>query len=253
MLLLDNRTPHAARLLPWLDAAGVEHAVLVAKVALSAEHGDLRPAREPSPIILSDEHYGAPESTSVRVESDLAPHKAGTDVVVLGSVHAPSRVTGLDVLISVGPVRRVVRVFGDRVWARGASGYQPSSPQPFTSMPLTWERAFGGVDPEARGHETQGQGAQGQGAQAQGLAHPPSAGTFDERNPLGVGFVGARARVEHHPPAQPRRSARAPRGAGWATSAHGARLRGSLVGASRAARWHLRRRVATRARAPVAS
>lgn len=193
MLLLDNRTPHAARLLPWLDPSGVEHAVVVAKVALSTERGDLRPADEPARLALADEHYGAPEHTSVRVESDLVPHKAGADVVAVGSIHAQSPVTWLDVTLSVGPVGRVMRVVGDREWTRGPAGYQPSSPKSFTSMELTWERAFGGVDPAQSGS------AHGS---ARGSAHDPSAlppGAFDERNPVGVGFASARARVEHHP------------------------------------------------------
>ncbi len=35
-------------------------------------------------------------------------------------------------------------VTGDRYWRAGAGGYDMTLPAPFTSMPLTWERAWGG-------------------------------------------------------------------------------------------------------------
>ena len=43
--------------------------------------------------------------------------------------------------MSVAGRQKTILVTGDRVWRDG----QPSEPQPFESMPLVWERAFGGV------------------------------------------------------------------------------------------------------------
>ena len=49
--------------------------------------------------------------------------------------------TQTDVTVSIAERRKTVRVFGDRVW-RGGS---PTAPAAFQSMPLVWERAFGGL------------------------------------------------------------------------------------------------------------
>jgi hypothetical protein len=67
--------------------------------------------------------------------------------------------------MSVADRRKTIQVTGDRVWRDG----RPSDPQPFESMPLIWERAFGGV------HRL--------GEQV--LA--------EERNPVGCGFAGRRS------------------------------------------------------------
>ncbi|HVY47960.1 MAG TPA: DUF2169 domain-containing protein [Minicystis sp.] len=42
--------------------------------------------------------------------------------------------------VTIGTVDKTLYVVGDRHWVRGA----PSEPVPFTEMPVTWERAFGG-------------------------------------------------------------------------------------------------------------
>jgi hypothetical protein len=178
MLEVNNLTPFPARIAPWVDAAGATHAVVVAKATFALAGGRLALADEQVAVRLADEHHGAPPRTSVRYESDLAPAKAGTDVVFLATAHAARPVPHLDVTLAAGTLQRVVRVFGDRSWQRGVGGYRPGAPQPFVSMPLVWERAFGGVDPGA------------EGARA----------AFDERNPVGVGFAAAGARgLEGHP------------------------------------------------------
>jgi hypothetical protein len=64
----------------------------------------------------------------------------------------------------VGPLDKTVRVTGDRRWRQSATGYSATAPEPFTLMPLVWERAFGGRDETARGV------------------------VVDARNPVGTGF-----------------------------------------------------------------
>jgi hypothetical protein len=75
------------------------------------------------------------------------------------------------VALSVAGRRKVVRVFGDRTWRSLTGGI--SRPAPFTSMPLTYERAFGGN---------------------QELAGQPT--LAEERNPVGVGFRGRRSTTD---------------------------------------------------------
>jgi hypothetical protein len=67
--------------------------------------------------------------------------------------------------MSVAGRQKMIVVTGDRVWRGG----QPSEPAPFESIPLVWERAFGGVHRD------------GDKVQA------------EERNPVGCGFAGGRS------------------------------------------------------------
>ena len=86
----------------------------------------------------------------------------GRKTAPCGSATTANRPT---VGMSVGGRQKVILVTGDRVWQRG----QPSNPKPFESMPLVWERAFGGV------HRN------GDKAQA------------EDRNPVGCGLMGGRS------------------------------------------------------------
>src|SRR2546430_3687510 len=80
--------------------------------------------------------------------SDLGLVKPATDVLLAGHAYANggSSDKGVDVRLSIGTVRKTVRVFGDRVWDSGLLGARISPPQPFEKIPLIWERAFGGFD-----------------------------------------------------------------------------------------------------------
>ncbi len=44
------------------------------------------------------------------------------------------------VRVQLGPIDKALYIIGDRHW----KGHDQSEPRPFTEMPLTWERAFGG-------------------------------------------------------------------------------------------------------------
>jgi hypothetical protein len=69
-------------------------------------------------------------------------------VLLNGSAYAPGgrptdRVT---VALRVGSVHKSFDVVGNRVWQAGAFTIGPSQPQPFTKMPVSYDRAFGGID-----------------------------------------------------------------------------------------------------------
>ncbi|HVY49446.1 MAG TPA: DUF2169 domain-containing protein, partial [Minicystis sp.] len=50
-----------------------------------------------------------------------------------------------EVAVRVGAWRKRLVAFGDRRWRRGLAGWTLTSPEPFTSLPLVYERAFGGA------------------------------------------------------------------------------------------------------------
>src|SRR5262249_34293534 len=80
---------------------------------------------------------------------DFAVFKAKADVTLTGHAHAPggsSRAAQVSFQLGARErgFRRTITVFGDRRWQKAVVALAPTEPEPFTSMPLTYERAFGG-------------------------------------------------------------------------------------------------------------
>jgi hypothetical protein len=150
---LQNATPFGARLIPSTDRDGRD--LLLVVVAAQFElpepgYADSRlmlfRTQEPPP--LADEFIGEPGASSLRREGQSPYTKPATDIVISGdAVAARGRpVTEMDVRIRVGPVGLDIRVSGERTWQRTVTdAVRPSRPAPFVTMPLVWERAFGGV------------------------------------------------------------------------------------------------------------
>jgi uncharacterized protein YjbI with pentapeptide repeats len=98
---------------------------------------------------------------SIRCESDFAPIKPRSDLMLVGHAWAPEGGKGVasmsvHVKFSVGETGRSLLVVGDRHTKPGETN--PST-TPFLSMPLTYERAFGGPrykpNPVGTGHRAQ--------------------------------------------------------------------------------------------------
>jgi hypothetical protein len=155
MLQVNNQTGLSATLLAAPDPDGIDSLYAVVKGTFSLDRLDASglpaPAEQQLPPVLADEYHADPATSSICVPSDLALVKPGTDVLLVGSAWASGGrpATWLDVTLSAGPLHRVVRVFGDRVWRAGAT-VTATAPEPFERMPLVWERAFGGID-QAKG------------------------------------------------------------------------------------------------------
>jgi hypothetical protein len=96
-------------------------------------------SNDPFPIFPAD----VPTPLGLLPRDDLPRNDPAFEVIVLGQAYSPrGRAVGqLRVHLRVGNVERDMIVFGDRLWQ---SGGNIGSPKPFTRMPLTWERAFGG-------------------------------------------------------------------------------------------------------------
>jgi hypothetical protein len=153
------------------DKAGIELLVVVAKCTFEVEpSGDTRPAKKQVELKFADEHYGEPETTSVRYEHDFAPFKPMCDVIVNGSACAPGGrpSTAVAVEFQFGKLVRRARVVGDRMWrSRWFLPPAASRPKRFTRLPIVWERAFGGSDTSPKN---------------------PKKHVFETRNLLGVGI-----------------------------------------------------------------
>jgi hypothetical protein len=138
--------------------------------------GSTEVAKEQPEITRSPVYRGEPGQSSLIYDNDFVLAKKTTDVVVNGTAYATggpgAKARSVDVAMQVGPVKKVLKVSGERAW--GPRGSWLSPPVPFSSMPLTYERAFGGVD--------------------KGSDHPEV--DWHWPNPVGTGFVKARARIE---------------------------------------------------------
>lgn len=80
---------------------------------------------------------------------DTGQPKPRAEVLCAGKCFAPDGKPrqAAKVSVAVGGVRKTLDVFGDRQWIMaGNTAAGISGPKPFSVMPLTWERAFGGKD-----------------------------------------------------------------------------------------------------------
>lgn len=147
MLQFKNATPFKGTIYLLPDADGIDTLFSVVKATLTLGER-LSIADEQAPVTLADEYHGDPGTSSIKDPSDVSLTKPAADVLLTGSAYAPAGrpVAQTDVTLAVGPARRTVRVYGDRVWRKSGIGHAISAPQPFMQMPLVWERAYGGMD-----------------------------------------------------------------------------------------------------------
>ena len=153
MQIVGDTTGMVSGLSVFADKQARYHCLVVVKgTYVAGERGEMRLAAEQCPLVRVDEHYDSPETSPIRHECDFAPEKPHAEVLVVGRAVAPRRapVTQLTVRLEVMGRAKEMVVVGDRRWVRGVGGLVASAPEPFTEMPLTFARAFGGVD-DSRG------------------------------------------------------------------------------------------------------
>jgi hypothetical protein len=107
-----------------------------------------RLAEEQVPLVMADTFTGEPGLSAPIYESDYPPRKPRCDVLLNGSAYAPGgRPTiKVPVLLQVGSLSKSFLVVGDRVWKKGFLSIKATAPRPFLVMPISYDRAFGGVD-----------------------------------------------------------------------------------------------------------
>ena len=176
MTLLDNRSLFAAELFAFPDAEGQEISLLVVVATFEInENGDLEPITPQVPVRVADEHFGDPALTSVRYEADVSLKKHFIDVLVNGSAHAPKGRPARSVTagLYIGDIRKELVVHGDRKSGPLLTGRIISSrPKQFVTMPIVYERAYGGTDTRASN---------------------PKRHKICRWNPVGLGFRGVRS------------------------------------------------------------
>lgn len=168
---LDNRTPYAADYTWGRDKEGVHEWIVAVKATYHIQpDGALILAEEQLPPLLAPEYHGEPGASSLRYDADLISPKPATDIVLVGSAHAPGGRPSTEfwVALRIGRQSKQLRVVGDRFWRQGIFGLTATSPRPVAQVPLVYERAYGGFD----------------------QSDPdPTRQRMDARNPVGCGLV----------------------------------------------------------------
>jgi len=170
MFQLKNCTPFAASMTLFPNEQGIDTLYLMVKASFKmGQQWTL--IEEQTPPIEADEYWGEPNESSIKYASDFHIGKPVSDIIMIGNACSPNAepVQQLDVNLEVGQVNKTVRVFGDRVWKNG----QITAAEHFQTMPLMYEKAFGGshiVDENEH--------------------------LLEDKNPVGSGFAGKRSLSE---------------------------------------------------------
>lgn len=179
---LKNATPFIAEPLLLADEQGRDVLVVMVKATYAiAPGGAVQIAPVQAPLCLAGAHHGEPDKSSLKHAPEGSFAKVATDVILIGQAHAPNgrAATQVDVTLRIGALHKTVRVFGDRMWKlnKGLFGasWKMSAPQPFTTLPLVYERAFGGQDT---------------------TADDPNQHEYEPRNLVGTGYIATSSKKE---------------------------------------------------------
>jgi hypothetical protein len=172
-----NTTPFAFEASIAADEGGCPLLVPIIKASYAIERdGSLAVAQKQMPVTFAGQLYGKPGTSSYKYEPECAFMKPATDVALIGAAHAPAAgATEVYVSLRAGALEKTVRVAGDRFWTRSLGMVAATPAEPFETIPLIWERAFGGWD---RSHPDQ------------------EKHTYEPRNPVGTGFRSKKNRFE---------------------------------------------------------
>ena len=132
-----------------IEPSGAERLVVAVKGTFTLPRRGEEPklAEEQVPLTDADKFTGEPGLSAVAAECDWALYKPRCDILLNGSAYAPGGKPAqrVQIGIKVGAWQKVFTVVGDRNW-RGGPVPRAGTPEPFEVMPISYDRAFGGVD-----------------------------------------------------------------------------------------------------------
>jgi hypothetical protein len=172
---LVNTTRLATAYTVALDPDGREYLVVAVKGTFDIPFGSdaaVRLSENQVPVLLADE-LGGDSGALPLFDADLCLRKAKCDVILNCAAYAPGGkpTDRVQVGVRVGGWQKAFTVVGNRLWKSTGPTARPSRPEPFDVMPITYERAFGGVEQDPK--------------------HPNESRTY-ARNPLGRGYRARR-------------------------------------------------------------
>jgi hypothetical protein len=157
---LINSTRMIAGYTMGMEPSGRELLVVVVKGTFqipTTQNDALKLHEEQVPLVMSDVFFGEPGLSAPKYEIDFAPRKHKCDVLLNGTAYAPDGRPTERVIVGlrIGGWSKSFAVVGDRFWY-AADSVRATAPRPFTTMPINYDRAFGGADTR---HEDPGQHA----------------------------------------------------------------------------------------------
>ena len=146
MRLINVQPKHSTSF--WLVSRprrGDWRATVALKAAYRLVPDNITVPDEEKPPVASGDDPAEPGAAPLYT-SDFVPYKPQADFLAVGAAHLPNGkpVGSCRVSIAIGEHRKSLAVFGDRRWGMGPLGAHPGEPVPFVTMPLGYERAFGG-------------------------------------------------------------------------------------------------------------
>lgn len=165
---VDNATPFAFESFFLMDEAGRPLVVPLLKATFDIVPGKrLKRSERQAPIDATGRRASdADDSSYLNEPEGTTFFKPATDVALIATAFAP-HVGAVESTVSlgVGTLHKSLIVRGNRCWVERNGGIEMTTPEPFESIPLVYERAFGGWDRSV-----------------------PNQLAYEPRNPVGVGF-----------------------------------------------------------------
>jgi len=146
-----NETLLAAGWTVGFQPDGREALVVVAKGTFSLPAGEDEAllASKQLPLVEADTFTGEPGFSAPLHETDFAHRKPRCDVLLNGKAWAPKGrpAQTVPVSLSLGGMTKAFAVHGPRIWRKSLLGTpHPSAAEHFTSLAISYDNAFGGVD-----------------------------------------------------------------------------------------------------------
>jgi len=144
---IDNRTPFAGDGAFKRDQAGAEVWVVIIKTSFDIMPDSTTKISQDQLEPLHAPVYNfEPGVSSMKYDTDFVLDKEATDVILNGQAWSKKgMVTRVEPAIQVGSINKKLIVTGERTWRNDLLNTK-SLAMPFKSMPLVYERAYGGID-----------------------------------------------------------------------------------------------------------
>lgn len=154
MYELDNQTNWPANLYPGWGNDGSTQMILVFKLGYSFDQlGKTTPLAQTPAIVEEDQYTAEPGQSSLKAASEIMSYKKGSELILTGTVHPPSANTLIhDISLGLRMAdadfwEKKLRLFGPRQYQKSLLGAVVGKPQAIDTIPLTYEYAYGGSDP----------------------------------------------------------------------------------------------------------
>jgi uncharacterized protein YjbI with pentapeptide repeats len=145
-----NPTTLSASTAAWQVRPPQDSLTVIVKGTFDIVPGGPATLRDESDPLQGDAFADDEVKKSLLQPTDFAIVKPRADVVLIGHARAAKPTAAARVTFRFGSgaqpkgFERTIAVLGERAWKVTATSRTPGPPAPFTEMPLSWERAFGG-------------------------------------------------------------------------------------------------------------